>query len=110
MIIQQGQQLDHFFMIASGDVDVLLRTPGCPEVCLARLGPGQFFGEISLLRGGSATASVRASETGPVELSLLSKDVFHQLLRGSPPTQEMVAKVAEIRLEENLAQNGNCEE
>jgi ABC-type lipoprotein export system ATPase subunit len=110
VIIQQGERVDHFFMIASGEVDVLLNNPGCPEISLARLGEGQFFGEISLLRGGNATASVRTAATGPVELSLLPKNGFDQLLRESPPTQEMVATVAQMRLEENQAQNGNCEE
>ncbi len=110
VILQQREQVDYFFMIASGEVDILLGSPDCPEIALARLGEGQFFGEISLLRGGNATASVRAAPTGPVELSLLPKDVFHQLLQESPPTQEMVATVAQIRFEENRAQNGDCEE
>jgi ABC-type lipoprotein export system ATPase subunit len=110
VIIQQGEQADYFFMIASGEVDVVLTCPGRPEVSLARLGKGQFFGEVELLHSGNSIASVRAAPTGPVELSLLPKDGFHQLLRGSPPSQEMVAAVARMRLEENRAQNGNCEE
>ena len=110
VIIQQGEQVDHFFMIATGEVDVLLSSPGCPEVSLARLGEGQFFGEVELLHSEHSIASVRAASTGPVELSLLSKNGFHQLLRGSPPTQDMVKRVAEMRREENRAQNGNCEE
>jgi ABC-type lipoprotein export system ATPase subunit len=109
-IIHQGKEVEHFFMIASGEVDVVLNSPGCPEISLARLGEGQFFGEVELLHSDNSIASVRAAVTGPVELSLLPKDGFHQLLRGSPSTQEMVAIVAQMRLEENRAQNGNCEE
>ena len=110
VIIQQGEQVDHFFMIASGEVDIVLSSPGCPEISLARLGEGQFFGEVELLHSENSIASARAAATGPVELSLLPKDGFHELLRGSPPTQEMVATVARMRLEENRAQNGNGEE
>ncbi|HSR29096.1 MAG TPA: ATP-binding cassette domain-containing protein, partial [Anaerolineae bacterium] len=110
VILQQGQQVDYFFMIARGEVDIVLNRPGCPEISLACLGTGQFFGEVELLHSGDSVASVRAGATGPVELSLLPKDGFHHLLRGSPPTQEMVAKVAQMRLAENRAQNGNCEE
>ena len=110
VIIQQGEQVDHFFMIAGGEVDIVLNSPGCPEILLARLGEGQFFGEVELLHSEHSIASARAAATGPVELSLLPKDSFHRLLRGSPPTQEMVATVAQMRLEENRARNGNCEE
>jgi ABC-type lipoprotein export system ATPase subunit len=109
IIIQQGQQLDHLYMIASGAVDVLLNSPGCPEVSLARLGEGQFFGEISLLQGGVATASVRAAGPAPVNLSLIPREGFHQLLQESPSTQEMVERVAQIRFNENQARNGDCE-
>ncbi len=79
LIIQQGQQVDHFFMIASGEVDVVLSSPGCPEISLARLGEGQFFGEVELLHSENSIASVRAAATGPVELSLLSKNGFQQV-------------------------------
>ena len=105
-----AQQVDHFFMIASGEVDIVLSSPGCPEIVLACLGEGQFFGEVELLHSENSIASARAAATGPVELSLLPKDSFRQLLRGSPPTQEMVAQVAQMRLGENRARNGNCEE
>jgi hypothetical protein len=53
---------------------------------------------------------VRAAADGPVELSLLPKDVFNQLLHGSPPTQEALKNVARTRLEENLNRNGDCAE
>jgi ABC-type lipoprotein export system ATPase subunit len=109
-IIHQGMQVDQFCMIASGEVDIVLNSPGCPEITLACLGPGQFFGEVELLHNEDSVASVRAATTGPVELSLLSKNGFQQLLGGSPPTREMIAQVARKRLAENRAQNGNCEE
>ena len=109
VILRQGEQVDHFFMIASGEVNVVLNSPGCPEISLARLGEGQFFGEVELLQSGESIASVRATHSGPVELSLLAKNGFYELLDGEPSTQEMVAQVARTRLEENLAQNGHCD-
>jgi putative ABC transport system ATP-binding protein len=108
-IIQQGQQVDHFFMIASGEVEIVLSSPGCPEISLACLGAGQFFGEVELLHSENSIASARAAATGSVALSLLPKIGFQQLLSGSPPTREMVAEVARMRLDENRARNGNCE-
>ena len=109
-IIRQGETLDHFFMVASGEADILLNEPECPEISLARFGPGQFFGEISLLRGGNATASVRAAPDGPVEVALLERGDFLHLVNGSPPTKTSLDRVAQARLEENLARAGECEE
>lgn len=109
-IIRQGERVEYFFMVASGAVDILLNNPGCPEISLARLGQGQFFGEVELMHSENSIASARAAPGGPVELALLSKEEFHQLLHGSQPTQDVVEKVARIRLEENLVQNGDCRE
>jgi putative ABC transport system ATP-binding protein len=106
VIIRQGNQVDHFYMITSGEVEVLLRHAGCPEVPLARLGEAQFFGEVELLNSTHSIATVRAAPTGPVELFLLPKEGFSQLLRGSGPTQEMVSQVARMRVEENRALQG----
>ena len=58
----------------------------------------------------NSIASVRAAAGGPVELSLLPKEIFHQLLRGSPSTQEVLEDVAHTRREENLTMNGDCGE
>jgi CRP-like cAMP-binding protein len=109
-IIRQGEPVDYFFMVASGEVDVILSNAECPEMCLARLGPGQFFGEVELTQGRNSVASVRAAKNGPVELALLEREQFAQLLRGSPPTEQALAEVAQARLEENLSQSEGCRE
>jgi ABC-type lipoprotein export system ATPase subunit len=107
VIIRQGEHVDHFFMIASGEVDVVLNSPGCPETILGTLGEGQFFGEVELMHSAHSIASVRASATEPAQVALLPKGDFHDLLRESPPTHQMVATVAQSRLDENRARNGN---
>ncbi|HMK08599.1 MAG TPA: ATP-binding cassette domain-containing protein, partial [Anaerolineales bacterium] len=45
-ILRQGDPVDHFFMVASGEVEVVLGQGNSGELRLARLGPGQFFGEV----------------------------------------------------------------
>ncbi len=108
-IIRQGEPVQYFYMVQKGAVDILLRSPGCPELNLARLGPGQFFGEVELIGGGNSIASVRSAPGGALELALISKDLFIQLLDGSPATQHSISAVAQSRLEENLAHNGDCD-
>jgi CRP-like cAMP-binding protein len=103
-ILSQGEAVGHFFMVASGEVEVVLNQPGCPEMSLARLGQGQFFGEVELLKGRQAIASVRAALDRPAEVAVLDRQDFMSLLDGSPALQAELSSVAQERLEENAAQ------
>ncbi len=100
-ILQQGQHVDYFFMVTSGVVEVVLMGRKREDVTIARLGPGEFFGEIELLRGGKSIACIRAASDGPVELVALHRDRFSELLRESPLTEETLGKLVQLRFEEN---------
>lgn len=54
-----GERGDDFYVVQSGSVRVSCPDENGKEVTLATLGPGHFFGEISLLDGGPRTATVR---------------------------------------------------
>ncbi len=101
MILSQGDSVDHFFMIVSGQVEIVANIDQSNEMSLARLGPGQFFGEVELTQGGSSIAGVRAASEG-AEVVLLPKDIFYQLIDGSPLTRNAIRDVAASRLAENL--------
>jgi CRP-like cAMP-binding protein len=73
------------------------------DVTVARMGPGQFFGEIELVRGGQSIASIRAAPEGPVELKALHREAFTQLVGESPLTEDAIGRIVQIRLEENRA-------
>jgi ABC-type methionine transport system ATPase subunit len=64
LILQQGKSVNNFCMITSGEVEIVVSRGPRRERSLARLGSGQFFGEIELIRGGKSVASVRAAEQG----------------------------------------------
>jgi ABC-type lipoprotein export system ATPase subunit len=102
-ILQQGEPVEHFFMVSNGEVDVVLQKEGCMEMSLARLGAGQFFGEVELLNGGRSIASVRAALTGPVEVALLDRAEFLRLTDNAPAMQAGLANVARERLQEHQA-------
>ena len=99
-IISQGETVEYFFMIVSGEVEVVVTNAQSNEMSLARLGPGQFFGEVELTQGGNSIASVRASANG-VEVALLPKEDFYNLIDGSPLTRSAIQDVASARLAEN---------
>ena len=100
-ILQLGQHVDYFFMVERGVVEVVLCGQKRKDTHVARLGPGQFFGEIELVQGGQSIACIRAAADGPVELAALHRDAFVKLLGDSPLTEETIGRIVLARLEEN---------
>ena len=81
-------------------MDVLAVSQSGKEMKLARLGPGQFFGEVELTQGGHSVAHVRASDHG-AELALIPQTLFFELIDGSPLTRQALHELAATRLAEN---------
>jgi len=102
-IIHKGEHIDYFFMIAEGEVEVVLQHPKRDEVSLARLGEGEFFGEVELIHGGNSIASVRATPEKSVKLVALHRKDFTEMLAGSPLTDEAISHLVQARLAENRA-------
>ncbi len=75
-VINEGQPTESFFILTSGNVQV---TRGGKSV--ARLGPGEFFGEIGMLDRGPATATVVTD--GPVEAMVLSHTQFRDAIKAN---------------------------
>jgi len=100
-IIRWDERVDHFFMIESGEVNIVLQGKRRDDVLLARLDDGDYFGEIELIRGGKSVANVRAGENSPVELLALPRADFNRMLDESPLTQEAISRVVQERLKEH---------
>jgi ABC-type lipoprotein export system ATPase subunit len=104
-ILEQRNRVDNFFMIQSGRVDIVLQGRFRDDQVITSLTQNDFFGEISLLKGGKAIASVRASAEGPVELLALPREDFLWLMEESPLTEEAICRTVQKRLEENQQMN-----
>lgn len=102
-IISHDEHVENFFMIQKGEVEVVLQDRKQNETVVSRLKPGEFFGEIELLRGGKSIANVRASEDGPVELLTIKREDFKRVMDQSPITAEAVGKIVQERLEAHRA-------
>ncbi|MBL8101064.1 MAG: ATP-binding cassette domain-containing protein [Anaerolineales bacterium] len=97
-IISRNEPVDYFFMIRSGEVEVILQSRKKNENIVSRLGDGEFFGEMELLKGGKSIANVRAGNK-PVEVLVLPRADFVRVMNESPITAEAVAKIVQKRLE-----------
>jgi CRP-like cAMP-binding protein len=81
-IVYLGDNGTDFYIVQHGKVGVSHPDESGKEVTLAELGPGNFFGEISLLDGGPRTATVRAIED--VTLLSLERSTFVGFLLRHP--------------------------
>lgn len=100
-IISRDAHVEKFFMIHKGEVEVVLLDRRQGETIISRLKPGEFFGEIELMRGGRSIANIRASADGPVELLTIRREDFKRVMDQSPITAEAVGKIVQERLKEN---------
>jgi small-conductance mechanosensitive channel/CRP-like cAMP-binding protein len=94
-ITEQGVPGDRMYIIIQGQVMVRVRIEGEGSRELSTLGPGQFFGEMSLLTGSPRVATVEALETVRA-LCLRSRDVA-PLLREIPGFAQSMADFAAER-------------
>lgn len=77
-----GDAGNELYIVQSGRVQVTYPDDAGREEVLATLGPGAFFGDLSLLDGGARSASVRTID--PCVLMTLSRIDFLKFLREHP--------------------------
>ncbi|MCZ6635903.1 MAG: Crp/Fnr family transcriptional regulator [bacterium] len=82
MIIWAEDEGDSFFAIQSGEVKVSATGKDGREIILSTLGPGEFFGDMSLLDGEPRSANVTALEE--TEALVMRRSDFHRALRQYP--------------------------
>lgn len=71
-----------FFIVAEGEVAVVLETGEGKETVLATLQPGEFFGEMSLIDESPRAATARAVR--PSRLMLLRREEFRRVMDDCP--------------------------
>jgi CRP/FNR family transcriptional regulator, cyclic AMP receptor protein len=78
VIVREGERGDRAYFVRTGRVRVVKE----PAVQLAEFGPGDFFGEMSLVESAVRSASVIAIE--PTRVSALRGMDFYKLYRQRP--------------------------
>jgi MFS family permease len=90
-VVREGNVGDAFYVIDTGTVDVTRRGA---HVCTR--GPGEFFGEIALIRDTPRTATVRAAEA--VQLVVVDRAAFLDSVGAHPRCTHAAHTEAEARL------------
>ena len=79
VIIREGEMGDLFYVITEGRVEIFIRDADGSDIILHEAGPGDFFGELSMLTSEPRSARVRAMEH--VTTLTLERDDFFEFLR-----------------------------
>jgi CRP-like cAMP-binding protein len=95
LVFEKGASADALYILLSGEVRVF-DVVDDEEVDVARISPGDFFGELSLLLHTTHTKSVQAIEDS--EIMVLPKASFQSLLASQPALAEQVRRKLEGRL------------
>ena len=100
VLVHEGDPSDALHLVASGRLAVQVSTTRGDSATINVLGRGAYFGEVSLLDGGSPrrTASVVALEAA--ETLSLGASTFRQLRARHPAVQELVLTLLARRVDE----------
>ena len=82
LIVQRGAPADAIYLLAAGEVSVIVDLPGGGHKRLSTLSAGMVFGESALIAGGQRSADVRADTA--VDCWALSAEVFERLKLEQP--------------------------
>ena len=96
IIFHQGDLGTSLYLIESGEVKLTVTGDSGRRVTLALLGPGAFFGEMSLLDGGPR--STDAAARVECKLGVLSRDQLIPFLAAHPPATASLLSILTRRL------------
>lgn len=87
-VVFKGVTVDGLHIVASGRVSVESRSQKSKAVVtVAELGPGQIFGETSIMEHCTAGATIKCLDEGTL-IYILPQDSFCELLKKHPRLQE----------------------
>jgi CRP/FNR family cyclic AMP-dependent transcriptional regulator len=93
VLCTEGQSGGDFFMVVTGAADVTRQ--GKP---IAKMVPGDFFGEIAVVDGGPRTATVTTSE--PTRCLVLGPRQFQNVVHQNVDIAHSIMKALTLRLRE----------
>ncbi len=89
-IINQGDSALNFFILLEGMVDIIQDNTGEESVFLGRLGKGDFFGQIPLLRGSQHLANICVNSDSEAKVLVMNRKTFLKMIHDSPMTSAII--------------------
>jgi CRP-like cAMP-binding protein len=95
VVVRQADAGDALYLIASGEAEVRVKSPSGQAMTVARLAPGEYFGEVALVAGGYRIADVVAMT--PMTLARLSREGYERFVAHSSAIEQQLAITAATR-------------
>lgn len=102
IIFKEGQHGDCAYLIESGQVELFVKNKD-ESTPISLLGPGEIFGEMSILDGSRREASARANTE--VVLSVVSKEALSERIDEADPIVRLLVNILTQRRRETLKVN-----
>jgi uncharacterized membrane protein len=99
ILFNRNEPGDSLYVVKSGRVELFLKNDTGERILLETAGPGDFFGEISLLDGGPRTASALVTES--LEALVVDRDDLDEFIRIRPAAALDLLTAAGRRLRES---------
>lgn len=99
-IIVEGRDVDQLSIVLRGRVCVWTNGPR-GRVDLKNMGPGAYFGEVSLMSGNDATATVEVTG-GPAEIVAIPREHLLELIESDDKIRKMLQGVTLARAKDTI--------
>jgi CRP-like cAMP-binding protein len=84
ILMREGDEGDEMFLVRRGSIVVSKAVTGPVEQVLARMGPGEFFGEMGLFARAPRSATIQAESNADVALLVLDRGHLEALIEANP--------------------------
>ena len=98
VIFREGDLGQHVYVVKSGTVEVCVKRPDGSQDVVQRLGPGDHFGEMALLRKAPRTATIRTVTRAQVYR--MGPNNFAALYTNLPGFRDHFNQVMDTRLQD----------
>ncbi|MDI6809454.1 MAG: mechanosensitive ion channel family protein [Candidatus Eisenbacteria bacterium] len=97
VLFREGDLGHSLFIVETGGARIKKAGESGREIILAQLGPGSFFGEMSLLTGEARSGTAETTEDST--FLIVDKNDFEGILKANPASAETISNIVAERLE-----------
>lgn len=99
IVFQEGDRSDSVHLVSAGHLAVMVSTPDGDMATLKVLGPGDWFGELSMLREQAPTPrSATIMSLDSSQTLVLTQAAFHRLCESHPQIELLVGSLMAARI------------